>query len=254
MPEAPLYAILGRGRWARAIHGVLAGENRRAVSIEETRPRPAESDAEYRSRLSGTLTASGAQVAWLCVPPGPHMAAMIEAALDADLHVVVEKPWLCSRRKTLALLDLARARHRVVAIHYQYCFLNEVQAWRREFHPGAGLHFGGRFTLSRPDRLGVFAMDELGSHLLAIREHAIPRSTVSQIVCGYEMPDERHIWIERSGKEIASIDFRANTEPIIQRFVAGVEAALGGAEFPFGLDFALQVASDTEALKTRASF
>jgi predicted dehydrogenase len=250
--ETPSYAILGRGRWARAIRGVLAGENRRTKQIEETRQRSTENDAAYRSRISGALAASGARVAWLCVPPGPHMAAMIEAALSANLHVVVEKPWLCSPSVTNALLDLARKRQRVVAIHYQYCFLKEVQDWRREFNRGRGYRFGGCFTVSRRDHLGINAMDELGSHLLAMRDHAVPQSSVSEIVCGYEMREERRIWVEKPDKQSASIDFLTAKEPIIQRFIAGVEAALDGAELQFGLDFALRVAGEIEALKIRA--
>jgi len=251
--ETPSYAILGRGRWAGTIRGVLAGENRRTIKIEETRQRSTENDAAYRSRVAGALAASGARVAWLCVPPGPHMAAMIEAALGANLHVVVEKPWLCSRNITNGLLDLARKRKRVVAIHYQYCFLKEVQEWRREFNPGSGYRFGGCFTVSRRNHLGINAMDELGSHLLAMREHAVPQSSVSEIVCGYEMREGRRIWLEKPDKQTASIDFLAAKEPIIQRFIAGVEAALDGAEFQFGLDFALRVASEIEALKMRAT-
>jgi hypothetical protein len=38
-----------------------------------------------------------------------------------------------------------------------------------------------------------FACVNLGCHLLAIREWAVPASEVSEVHCGYELPDERQV-------------------------------------------------------------
>jgi predicted dehydrogenase len=229
--------------------GILAAENRRVASIPEARRASGESDADYRSRLAAAMLASGSQIAWLCVLPGPHVPLMIDAALDAGLHVVVEKPWLGSQRVTASLVERAKALRRVLAIHLEYCFLEEVERWRRDFQPGAGLRFGGRFFLDRPDHTGMPALDNLGSHLLAIRAFAVPQSAVQEIRCGYAQPDERCVWLERRNTRVAFIDLLANTEPIIQRFIARVEGSLEGADFPFGLDFALRVSNDIAALR-----
>jgi hypothetical protein len=85
--------------------------------------------------------------------------------------------------------------------------------------------------------------------LLAIRAYAVPRSAVAEIRCGYELPDERRVWVEKSGENVAAIDFLANREPIIQRFVGLLEDALNGAEFPFDLDLAARVSDDVARLK-----
>lgn len=190
------------------------------------------------------MSASGAQIAWICVPPGPHISLMIQAALEAGLHVIVEKPWQCSREETKSLLTLANVTRLMVAIHYQYCFLDEVQNWRRKLGDRVALRFGGRFVVSRPNRLGISAIENLGCHLFAIRAHAVPESVVSEIRCAYEEPDERYVWVETHDGHIASINFLGNKEPLIQRFIAGFEAALGGCEFPFGLAFAERVSED----------
>jgi len=92
MADGPAYVILGRGRWAGRMQGILASEQRRISSIPATRRTSGETDAAYRSRLAEAMSASGAQIAWLCVLPGPHVSLMIDAALDAGLHVVAEKP------------------------------------------------------------------------------------------------------------------------------------------------------------------
>src|SRR6266702_5332012 len=81
MGEPPGYIILGRGRWARRMRPIIAGESRSVVSIEETRQRPSESESAYVARLAETTKASAAQIAWLCVTPGPHVTLMVQAAL-----------------------------------------------------------------------------------------------------------------------------------------------------------------------------
>lgn len=248
MAEGPAYVILGRGRWAARMQGILAAENRRVQIVGETRRAMEENDAIYRSRLAKAMSASGAQIAWLCVLPGPHVPLLIEATLDAGLHVVVEKPWQGSRIITESLTAKAKSLRRLIAIHFEYCLLKEVERWRRDFHLGEGLRFGGHFFLSRPDHTGMSAKDNLGSHLLAIHAYAAPKSTVQEVRCGYEQPDERSVWLERRNTRAAFLDLLANKEPIIQRFIAKVEASLEGADFPFDLEFAMRVAKETRAL------
>ena len=194
------------------------------------------------------MVASGAQIAWLCVLPGPHVATMVDAALDGGLHVIVEKPWLCSAPVTRSLASRARAMQRVVAIHYEYCLLDEVQKWRATLFPGTGFAFGGHFLLNRSDHTGLPAMDNLGTHLLAIRAYTVPHSAVVEVRCGYEQPDERCVWLERRQARAAFIDLLATKELIIQRFFAQFEAAANGAECPLDLIFALEVAEGVDAL------
>lgn len=249
MTDGPSYAILGRGRWAGRMQSILTAENRRVAAIPETRRASEEADSTYRSRLAEAVRASDAQIAWLCVLPGSHVPLMIDAALDAGLHVVTEKPWQASQAVTSALVARAKSLHRCIAVHFEYCLLEEVERWRRDFHLGAGLRFGGRFYLSRPDHTRMSAMDNLGSHLLAIRAYAAPKSALQEIRCGYEQPDERSVWLEKRNTRVALIDLLANKEPIIQRFIARVEASLEGASFPLDLEFASRVANDAGALR-----
>ncbi|MGC1089876.1 MAG: hypothetical protein WA894_15665 [Candidatus Acidiferrum sp.] len=249
MIDGPCYAVVGRGRWALRMQGILAAEDRRVAGIPEARRATGETDDAYKVRLGEAMKASGAQIAWLCVLPGPHIPLMIEAALDAGLHVVAEKPWLSARLLTESLSAKARSLRRLIAVHFEYCMLEEVERWRRDFSSGAGLRFGGRFFLSRPDHTGMSALDNLGTHLLAIREYAAPNSAIQEIRCGYEQPDERSVWLERRNTRAAFIDLLANKELIIQRFVAKVEAAIEGADFPFGLEFAQRVSQEASTLR-----
>jgi predicted dehydrogenase len=248
------YVILGRGRWARRMNAILADEGRSVGTIEETRQRPNEPELSYLSRLAESMKKSGAQIAWLCVLAGPHVSLMIEAALEAGLHVVVEKPWYGTPEDTQRLQQLARAKSRTLAVHFEYLFLDEVEQWRRAHHPGTDLHFGGNFFLSRPDPTNTPAMDNLGSHLLAIREYVCPSAAIAQLHCAYERPDERVVWLEKDGDMLSAINLLTHRQPIIQRFIKKVEAALnGGTAFPFDLNFALRVANAVNAFKAHES-
>jgi hypothetical protein len=248
MGEGPPYVIVGRGRWAARMQGILEGESRRVAVIPETRRASEETDSVYRSRLADALRASDAQIAWLCVLPGPHVPLMIDAALDAGVHVVAEKPWQASQGVTSALVARAKSLRRLIAVHFEYCLLDEVERWRTDFQSGTGLRFGGHFFLCRPDHTGMSALDNLGSHLLAIRAYAAPKSALQEIRCAYEQPDERSVWLEKRNTRVAFIDLLANKERIIQRFIAKVEASLEGANFPFDLEFALRVSNASQAL------
>ena len=251
MAERPDYVIVGRGRWAAKMRAVMESEGRTVVSVQEARQGPSESEPDYVSRLAAAMTAGGARIAWLCVLPGRHVTLMIEAAIEAGVHVVVEKPWYGSKEDSKRLQGLALRRGLVIAVHYEYCVLEEVEEWRNEFYPGAGLRLGGRFLLGRADHTGTPALDNLGSHLLAIREWAVPSSEVSQLHCAYELPEERFVWIERGGQKVASLDLLHHRQFIIQRFMKKIEAALDGPAFPFDLGFAMRVANELNALKHR---
>ena len=103
--------------------------------------------------------------------------------------------------------------------------------------------------MSRPDHTGMSALNNLGSHLLSIKVYAAPKSAVQEIRCGYEQPDERSVWLEKRNTRVAFIDLLANKEPIIQRFIAKVEASLDATDFPLDLEFALRVSNGAEALR-----
>src|SRR5450755_3074028 len=100
MPEGLSYVILGRGRWAKRIDSILTGYGRRTTCIPSTRPDTGEDHAADSDHLTSAMAATGADIAWLCIPPGPHIPLIAEAALVARLHVVVEKPWLASAAET----------------------------------------------------------------------------------------------------------------------------------------------------------
>jgi Oxidoreductase family, NAD-binding Rossmann fold len=223
------------------MQAMLVNEGRRAEFVSGLRRNTDETSSVHQSRLAQTFSDSSAQVVWLCVPPGVHVPILIRAAFAAGLHVIVEKPWVYSREETASLQDAASAAGLKGSVHFEYCLLSEIENWRRQYEQQDGLEFGGTFNVHAADHLGISAMQNLGSHLMAMREYAIPHSRLSKIYCGYELPDERMVWVDSDKQRVASIDFLGSKEPIVQRFVARFENSLGGKPFPFDFDFAERV-------------
>jgi hypothetical protein len=235
------YALLGRGRWATVINGILETHGRRIVNLQNVRRQPSEPESEYQARVRRDLTSAGAQIAWLSVPPGPHVPVMIEAALCAGVHVIVEKPWLCSRSEAEHLSALAKQRRLQVGFDYEYCLMDEVERWRRELEGGVEMLFSGCFCLSRPNRLGISALENLGSHLAAIHAHAVPHAEISELRCEYDSQDRRSVCLEKHGRLISSIDIQRTIEPLIPRLIDRFESSLAAVNFPFDLTFAERV-------------
>jgi hypothetical protein len=242
-PERWAYAVLGRGRWASKIASILEAGQRAVTSVADTRRAAEESDEAYVARLEAALRATGAQAAWLCVPPGPHVASMMRAAIMAGAHAIAEKPWLCSPDETEALADLAARNGVRLGVHFEYCLLDEVEDWRARYRDWTGLGFGGAFVINRPGSDHLPPLWSLGSHLFAIRRYAVPNSKILELTCAYNAPDERRVWVERPRAMREEVDFFCNRQPIIQRFIRKFEAA-EGAEFTLGVEFAARVAED----------
>jgi Oxidoreductase family, NAD-binding Rossmann fold len=247
MASGPAYLIVGKGRWGLRMQALLVGEKRRAEFAADIRKRPDENAGAYEERMTGAFRASAAQIAWLCVPPGPRVPSLIRAAIAARLHLIVEKPWVYSREETSGMQAAARRAELRTGVDFEYCMLSEVENWRREYQRRSDVTFGGTFTVNAGDHLGLSAMQNLGSHLLAIHAYAAPHSTISEIRCDYDSAEQRRVWLDSGKERVAEIDFLGSKEPIIQRFLTGFEKSMDGTSFPFDFDFAFRVKQNLEA-------
>jgi predicted dehydrogenase len=252
MTAHPKYAIVGKGLWANVMHGILA-EKSDVAFVEGTRRGWHENDDEYQERMGESLLRTGARAVWICVPPSPNTLTLVAAAVNYGMNVVAEKPWLWEGSACNELASQAKANGVLIGVHYEYCMLEAVQTWRSQQRTGGRLKFQGRFRTSRPDRLGLPPTDNLGSHLFAIWAFAVPRAEIVNVDCGYGEMDERLVSVEDEEGHVATIDFTRNTERIIQRFITLFEAAFGGNDFPFDLNFAMRVLRAMDEYKSGIS-
>ncbi len=238
--DAPEYLVVGSGRWAGVIGTVLSGMRRRVRVLSGTRRGNRETADSFGARLSNEMRDSGAAIAWICVPPCPELPQIVESAVTAGLHVIVEKPWLCSRATSERIAESARWRGVLVAVHFQFCFLDGVEALNCRAATLVAPCFSGVLPVSRSDRLRISALFNLGSHLIAIREYAVPGSRLTAIRCAYQSTDERFVRITTGAGEAESIQLQTD-EPLIQRFVERFEGARHSMQFPLDLRFASRV-------------
>ena len=239
----PRYTVLGAGRWAGILAGILNKEGRSAAALPGNRQAPDENDEAYLARLRDRLEDAG-EIVWIAVPPGPHVRLMVRAALDQGRHVIVEKPWLADASESRALDDFAAARRLRCAVHYQYCLLDRVRELSATLDQGRGLEFSGQFTIGRASLNGIPANLNLGSHLVSLWRDAFPRAVRGELVVGYEMADRRAVTLTGPGGT-HEIDFSQNAEPIIQRFITAFEAGRSG---PISLAIASEIGEISQCL------
>ena len=125
MTPRPLrVAFIGAGQMARhhlrivqhlPVPAVVVGVHDRAAVPAEEFARLAGTRA-FRSR--NDLLADRPDVVHVCTPPVTHVEAA-QAALEAGAHVYVEKPFALSARDARTVLDVARARARLVCAGHQ---------------------------------------------------------------------------------------------------------------------------------------
>jgi hypothetical protein len=248
-PDRPAYAVVGTGRWGTRIAAMLESTGRRVIAASALRRRAEEDDDVFVAAAADAFGRLEVDAAWLCVPPGPHVPALARAALVAGLHVVAEKPWNYGSIPTETIAAIAAERGRVVGVDFEYCLLDGVQRWRDNVLADDALTFGGRFVVAGDNRLGVSALDNLGSHLVAMQRYAVPQASIATIECAYGGTPERRVWLDRAGTRVAELDFRGNDEPILQRFVAAFEQAWSGTPFALDLAFATAVERVVRALE-----
>lgn len=236
MPDKPRYTILGSGRWAHILVEILNGIGRQAAMIGSIRRQPDESDISYRARLTDRLSGAG-DIVWIAVPPGPHSVAMVEAALDAGRHIIVEKPWPADPSQSRFIETRAAMLGLRCAVHFQYLFLDAIQSLRATGNDGADMVFSGQFTIARASANGVPAGPNLGSHLVSLWRVAFPAAALGSLVVGYEQVNRRMMCLE-SEEATRMVDFTDNAEPIIQRFIKAFETGTPGL---VGLSLAAEI-------------
>jgi hypothetical protein len=239
------YAVVGSGRWGRAIQSILQGMGRSAKMIVGTRRGSQETSSDYLDRLRTTFQCVDAEIAWVCVPPGPNGLEIVRSVVESGMHTVVEKPWTYDVDQTRILKNAAERNGTVLGVHFQYCFLEELGRISNTLADRQSWRFDASFVIPRENRLGMPAGQNLGCHLIAIHQRYFSDLALDHLEVGYSGGECRQIRL-RAGRgsetDTMTIDFTHNTQPLIQRFVQSFENAVDEREgLTFDLCFALRV-------------
>ncbi|WP_448632497.1 MULTISPECIES: Gfo/Idh/MocA family protein [Pseudomonas fluorescens group] len=248
-------ALVGYGKIAQDQHvpAILANPAFRLVSVA-TQGQPCAGVENFRSL--GDLLAKGPQVDAIafCTPPQGRFA-LVQEALAAGKHVLVEKPPCATLGEAMALVDQAREQgvSGLFAWHSRYApgievarewlatrTLQSVQIdWKedvRKWHPGQA-------WIWQPGGLGVFDPGinalSIATHLLALpsfvesAELRVPDNCQSPIAASLRMSDARRLDIraefdfDHGHDELWSIEIRC-TEGTLRLDNGGAVLSLDG--------------------------
>jgi predicted dehydrogenase len=133
-------AIIGGGRWARTIAGVLAGLDASHQMQLHSRHGAADLSAWIAQKgLGAQVTVSPAPADYRTGKPdavivanraSDHMAAVL-AALDADLPVLVEKPVAIGANNVRRLLEASAASGAMLAASHVFLFARYLEAFAK---------------------------------------------------------------------------------------------------------------------------
>ena len=145
----------------------------------------------------------GIEAVSIATPNGTHYA-ICKAALEANLHVVCEKPLCFTTEEAAELVALAKERKRVVGVTYGYSGHQMIQQARQMIKHGdlgeiriINMSFAfGAYNIKLedtnpaakwrfdPSKAGIsFAMADVGTHPLFIIEAMIPDMQIKNLMC-----------------------------------------------------------------------
>ncbi len=256
MVHSSRYIVVGQGRWGSQVSNILKKCGCKTSACPISRPGKDENLESYREKAHAIFkkAASNADIVWLAIPP-PNQALLADAALDAGLHVVAEKPWTSPQAISKQLAIKAQAKGLLFGVHYQYCLLNSAQLLSAKLHgpEDVAQSFSGRFTISKKNRLGLSALENLGSHLLAIRQFHFPKSSLGQIVVAYDAKNCRYFEL-KTPKKTHRVNFLDCKQPLVQEFISMFEECLNTEkDFPLNLQFAQLVQQDMQKVLKSSS-
>ena len=243
--------LIGKGQWGGKLYEILSREGVLADWPSLSRCAPDESIDEYRRRVLDVFRKCKGDVVWLATPP-VNQSLMIELAIEAGKHIVVEKPWSVSAEETKRLSYLAKEKGLITGVSYIYCFLNGVVEKAEKLSKARKVE--GCFSVRTKNRLLLSSLDNLGSHIVAIRNYICPEAELHNLKTAYGVINERSVTLYYSGNIVENIDFTITQEPVVQRFTAAfLNQVKNGAAFEFDFNFASMVMEEIKKIRLKES-
>ena len=187
--EAPLgVGVIGAGYWGpNVIRNVADSPRAHIAAVADTRPeRLAPMQRRYPSAMVTTsaeeLLAEPSVEAVVVTTPVSQHFPLARAALEAGKHVLVAKPMTATLEEADALIELARARDRVLMVDHTFVYTGAVRRIRSLLDEGT---LGDLLYIdSVRINLGLFQHDvnvvwDLAAHDFAILDHLLDERPVT---------------------------------------------------------------------------
>jgi scyllo-inositol 2-dehydrogenase (NADP+) len=176
--------IMGYGKSGRFLHAAIAaaaGLEIRAVATSRAGEVAADFPQAAVEASPEALCGRGdVDVVVVATPDNMH-AAHARLALEAGKHVVVEKPFTETSAEARALIDLARARRRMLSVYQNRRWDNDFLTLRKLMDEGAlgePVYYAARWDRFRPAARGDWHDANMRGELYGLGPHLVDQALV----------------------------------------------------------------------------
>ncbi len=232
------YAVIGNN-WGNRIYNILISLNLKAIKVNLKSPKRYKNNKAYLYNLRKqlNLTKKDYKIIWLAITPNRNdQFKIVKECLNKKFNLIIEKPWLVSKKKTEELIEIQKKNNLLVGFHFEYLYLNFLKKNKVKFK-----NLTSSVILNfhvKDKKLKNNHKYELGSHILAIKKYYFSNIKKYKISTGFKK-NLRSIVVQTKNKKITH-DFTYNKEHIIQRFIKDFQNNLKKKKkFRFDLNFVL---------------
>jgi predicted dehydrogenase len=192
-------AVFGAGRWGpnliRNFHQMEGVELCGIVDVNEEARKHISAvfeEVPVFSTVEEALAIAGLEAVVVATPVFTHFE-LVKQALDANLHVMVEKPMCATSTEINTLKKIAAKKERVLMVNHVFLYNNSIRKVKEildEGQLGRILYFKANRTNLGPVRTDVNALWDLASHDISIFNYWLNQKPLNVRVSGISCLNE----------------------------------------------------------------
>ena len=212
------FGIIGNN-WGDRIYKILKSTDNDVIKLSIKNPNKYIDYKTYILTLKKILkkNKNKCNVRWLAISPNKKIQFdVVKECIENNFNLVIEKPWLVGKKKTMFLIKLQKKYKVQVGFNFEYLYLNflkKINKYSFDKKSSVLLNFH-----VKNDKLKKTHFNELGSHLLAIKKYYFKNNKQIKISTGFKK-NLRSITLDKNKNNEKNLDFTKNKEPLIQRFI-----------------------------------
>ena len=180
------FVVIGNN-WGNKIYNILLSLNLKAVKINLKSPKKYINERAYLYHLRKQLNLfkKDYKIIWLAITPNKnHQFKIVKECLNKKFNLVIEKPWLVSKKKTEELIKIQKKNNLLVGFHFEYLYLNFLKKNKLKFNNLASSVIFNFYVKDK--KLKKVHKSDLGSHMLAIKKNYFINTKKYKIRTGFK--------------------------------------------------------------------
>lgn len=212
------FGIIGNN-WGDKIYKILKSTDNDVIKLSIKNPNKYIDYKTYIKTLKKILkkNENKINIIWLAISPNKKIQFdVVKECIKNNFNLVIEKPWLVSKKKTMFLIKLQKKYKVQVGFNFEYLYLKFFKKINNySFYKKSSVLLNFHV---KNDKLKKIHFNELGSHLLAIKKYYFKNNKKVRISTGFQK-NLRSITLDKGKNNEKNLDFTKNKEPLIQRFI-----------------------------------